>query len=891
MSNRRRRVLRYGFLLLAGFVLAAWVVPSLFHVESYRRSLKRGLEAQLGRKVEFGGFSLHLLPHPGFLLENVLVHDAPPFGAEPLARIDMVAADVTWTSLFTKHPKVEALHLRNPAINIVRNSSGVWNVASLLHDAGWTQRSANMTSGGGGAPPLEIDADQAHLSFVISQVQKPFAITGLEASIAYDRRSGRLSFRARGSPVRTDLTTPSPGIVEVRGWWQPGKTDGSLDATLVTHNSLLTGWVPVLTGNNPELFGLLDASLHLSGAMPLVAIQGNLDFDQLHRWEKVPPAGSLPVSMQISAQLDSMSGDLQIQTLGVKFGNSALRLSGQLSSVTHRPMLDLSMALPPSRLEDFVALSSRLTGASALPSLQGVTAGTVTCSGSWPNLMWGGSIQVSNLSILTRSGSVSTKQVNLRLDSNSAILPPTPVLLAKGLQVTAQGAFGLGSPPARPKPGTSRRPHNRLGRRSNRAKEPATIHSLDYTLRLSANAIPLHQLLLFSRPWLGTAVQQLDARGTVTGAFELIGSISHATRPALTGYADLVSADLLAPGLTAPLRFQQARIQVQEGRVVASPVAATLGNTTFTGRIEHQGARQNPWRFAIHTNHLSLEQASQWFDILGAARANNLLARIPGLRTWAERRAAGHNVWGALNAQGTIQADLLTYSALRLQNMFSTVQISGRDVHFRNVTFLADGGRGSGNLTAVLQSAPSQLSGDVQLTGLNVASLSASLPRDFNGIRGIAQAEARFRTSGLTRQEMLQALHVDANLRILGLRFGEFDALERVARVSGWGRMEPQHVDARVEPVLLRLHAEDQQVTLLPATLHISGAQVDLQGKYSIGGIAQLTVHADLQHSNRRWIAGSPPSSAHRVADIYLSAPLRSLLTRPQVRVARGLSQ
>ncbi len=889
MSNRRRRVLRFGFLALAGLLLAAWAIPSLFHVESYRRSLEQGLESQLGRGVEFGGLSLHLLPHPGFLLENVVVYDAPTFGVEPLARIDAVVADVTWATLLTKHPDVVALHLKNPVIHIVRNAAGAWNVASLMHDAGWTQQGAGSARGRGSAPPLQVDADQAHLSFAVAQVQKPFAVTGLDAGITYDPRTGRLSFSARGSPVRTDLTTPPPGIVEVQGWWQPGSNmKGPLDVTVVTHNSLLTGWAPVLTGAKPEVFALIDASLHLTGKLPLITIHGQANFDQLHRWEKVPPRGSLPVTVQISAQFNTRRGDLQLQNLGVRFGDVALELSGQIESLTSRPSLALSLALKPSRLEDFMALSARLDGASALPTVQGTTAGTITCSGSWPDLNWQGAIRISNLSVPTRSGTMVARQAALRFDGASAILPPTPVLLAKGLPVTAQGEFSLTPRFVATQPQTQRRQRPGPAKISRSAKESASLQPFDYNLHLSASAIPLHQLLLFLRPWMGTATQQLDARGTATGAFDLAGSISNPMRPAFSGYADLNSAALLAPGLTTPLHFQLARIQVQDGRVVATPVVATLGATVFIGRIEHQGPRQNPWRFEIRTPHLSLEEAAQWFDVLGTARADNLLARIPGLRTWAERRAAGHYVWGALNAQGTIQADLITYSALRMEKLSSSVQISGRNVHLRNLTFLAGGGRGSGSVTAVLEEAPPQLAGHVQLTDLNVASISALLPKGYNGIRGTAEAEIRFRASGLARSEMLQSLFADSTVRILGLRFGDFDALERVASVSGWGRMEPQRADPRTGPVVLRLHAEKQQVTLLPATFRVSGAVVSLQGKYPIGAKVELVIHADLQNSNRRWMSAYLHPSQARVANIYVSAPLRDLLTTPQVRVAQG---
>src|SRR5579863_10116019 len=85
MSPGHRRTSRRALVAVLFLALAAWFLPSLVSVERYRRRLEAGLEQALKRPVDFGAVSLRLLPRPGFVIENVVVHEDPRFGIEPFA--------------------------------------------------------------------------------------------------------------------------------------------------------------------------------------------------------------------------------------------------------------------------------------------------------------------------------------------------------------------------------------------------------------------------------------------------------------------------------------------------------------------------------------------------------------------------------------------------------------------------------------------------------------------------------------------------------------------------------------------------------------------------------------------------------------------------------------
>src|SRR5579863_9608926 len=116
MSPGHRRTSRRALVAVLFLALAAWFLPSLVSVERYRRRLEAGLEQALKRPVDFGAVSLRLLPRPGFVIENVVVHEDPRFGIEPFARVDRIDCDLAWRSLFGSRFIFSRLHLDHPRL-------------------------------------------------------------------------------------------------------------------------------------------------------------------------------------------------------------------------------------------------------------------------------------------------------------------------------------------------------------------------------------------------------------------------------------------------------------------------------------------------------------------------------------------------------------------------------------------------------------------------------------------------------------------------------------------------------------------------------------------------------------------------------------------------------
>src|SRR5271156_6057955 len=103
-GRRTRKLARVGagVLLLAALVFA----PPLFNVSRLQHRIAASISASLGRPVRMGKVSLHLLPMPGFTLENLVVSEDPAFGSEPVIRANNVDVTLRPSSLWRRRVEI-----------------------------------------------------------------------------------------------------------------------------------------------------------------------------------------------------------------------------------------------------------------------------------------------------------------------------------------------------------------------------------------------------------------------------------------------------------------------------------------------------------------------------------------------------------------------------------------------------------------------------------------------------------------------------------------------------------------------------------------------------------------------------------------------------------------
>jgi len=859
MSFRPRQYVRRLSVALLLILLAAWLGPSFFSAERYRRRLEAGLVRTLHRQVMFGAIAFRLIPRPGLVIENAVVREDPAFGSEPFARVDRIQCDLRWRSLWHSRIEFSRLRLSRASFNLVRAARGEWNVGDLLPRSSIAAPSRGMEASNGKAEvaPVELVLDEARVNFKVGDDKKAFALTDLNGRIAFEAARGTVQFRLMGNPIRAGLSFPTPGLVELVGEWSPGEGfQGALDAMLRTRGGMLYDWIPLVTGDNPGIYGIADADVHLAGSIDLLSIEAEVRLGQIRRWEQLPPSDSLVSRIHIRGQLSRQHGHALIESLDASFGDSRIHLTGSLDKLLSSPELDLVAAFERSRIEDLLALGRRLWGRASPLQMSGRVDGLLTIQGPWNAPRYGGFIGAEEVRLRTPHGSFPVSDLAVQIHKGETRLLPFRVTLAPRIVLVGQGLL---------------------------EKENGASY---YGLEFSAKGVPLSDVVGLGRALGLRAVQGLDARGIGNVTFHLKGlARPDAPRPTLVGHAEVHAARLLVAGLTEPIEIPRADVGFRNDQITVDPITAAVGDSTFSGRLERRGERNQPWTFDLRADNLSLERAALWFDALGLRHPLPLLERLPGLRSFGERRVAASNLFGALNAVGRFTASEVSYRPLTLKNFRASVEISGRAIRISSATFRAGEGRGQGRVQIDLTSAPARIAGELTLTRANVRSVAASLPDVLQGVRGIVSGAAQFATLGLTREQISAGLTGKAAVRLENVSFGAFDPLESLVRSARAGILEPARGEVSLRLGVAAVEIRDRHIVLRECSLDIAGAKIELAGSYAFDQTAQLDLRADLHRVRRHWVKRE--DDPENIVSLHLAGPLEKLAVVPEERAAR----
>lgn len=836
MSPRlHRRVWKASLAILLGAIIA-WFIPSYFSAERYRHRLEAGLERVLHRRVNFSEVSIRLLPRPGFVIRNAVVEEDPAFGTEPFTRVDQIECDVSWRTLAGSRLDFSHFHFQHPNINLVRMPGEGWNVERFLLQMavlpaadGTAPRSSAADSG-----RLDIEVDDARINFKLGENKKPLAITDLSAHLSLDRAHNHLQFRVTGYPVRSDLSLPTPGAVEVEGGWTPtADLRGPLDVQLRTRGALLYDWAPLVTGHNTTLYGVMDTDVRLTGSIRALRFQGSGRVSDLHRWDQIPPSNSSPVTTTFRGQVDRDRGQVLLDDVEAAFSGSHVRIAGTIEQFVSSPDLDLVVTLERSRLEDLAALAGQVWAVKGPFAARGRVDGMLSIRGPWTDLHYGGFVGAREVVLRTSSASFPVSEIAIRIDNRGARLTPVRVSLAPHVILEAEGLV-------------DRLKHFR------------------YDLTLSVKAAPLREVLSLGRELGVGRLEGWDAVGSGTASFHVAGPLGVSFHPLLNGRAELRSARLIIPGFTGPVNVPQASVLVDGNQIVVDRVVAVLGTSVFFGRFEQRDGSGSPWSFNLHTRNLDAGQGASWFVVLGQRKPLPLLQRLRGLSLSAADRAAASNLFASLNAQGQFSASTLTYRDATLKDFKANVEIARRVIRIANATFHSGGGQGSLTSGIDLTRMPARVTTDVSLSGGAVRELAAHFLPVLRGAHGSMSLDGHFDTVGLSSESIIGNLNGRVTVATSALSLAGFDPVGAFVRRSGAGSLEPSRGPVELRPLTLDLRIHDRRVDLKKTVVECSGAKLGVSGTCAFDRSATLQVAADLRRVRRRWLERTGKDSLPR---------------------------
>ena len=272
MTPRKRRYFRNAATTLVLILVNRMDCPAIFQRRTLPPLVRTALEKALHRKITFGHIAVHLFPQPGFTIDSVVVEEAPSFGLEPFARVQSIDCELLWRSLWQGGLEFGTLQLDHPSINLVRNAHGQWNIENLLSHseiagpptaAGRPARPCRPSELKRAAPGSTSNCGRTRSLLRLSTRARTCVLTLPRAAFASGYRVTR-SGRIWNCRPRARWSWPGPGN-RARRWAIPLMRPSRPAAPC------LYDWIPLVTGYNPGVYGVLETSIHLTGTLRKIA--------------------------------------------------------------------------------------------------------------------------------------------------------------------------------------------------------------------------------------------------------------------------------------------------------------------------------------------------------------------------------------------------------------------------------------------------------------------------------------------------------------------------------------------------------------------------------------------------------------------------------------------
>ena len=289
-TGARRTRRRWVWACVVVAVLLLLLTPPLLNVNRLKRRIATSISASLGRPVQLDGVTMHLLPMPGFTLQNLVVSEDPAFGSEPIIRANSVDVTLRPSSLWRRHVEFSSMTFDTPSLNLVRNAAGVWNVQSLLMHAASVSTAPTAQRKAGPEPRFPyIEATGARVNLKLGEEKKPFSLTDADFAL-WLTSPQEWRVRLKGTPTRTDADMYDPGTVKLEGSLQRAGTmaEVPVDLTASWDGAPMGEASKLLSGEDAGWRGNLSVEATLVGTLAAAKLTTTIHMEDLRRAEFVP---------------------------------------------------------------------------------------------------------------------------------------------------------------------------------------------------------------------------------------------------------------------------------------------------------------------------------------------------------------------------------------------------------------------------------------------------------------------------------------------------------------------------------------------------------------------------------------------------------------------------
>lgn len=707
--------------IAAALALGAGIAAPYLSGSRLAPRIQAALESALGRKVDIGAVHFSLFTGPGFSLENVVIHESPAIGIEPIAYVGSLEAVPRLASLFGGRLEIASIRLDDASINVTKTGGpaepGRWNFEPLL------TRSVIRA-----IPELHVRSGR--INFKFGDTKSVFYLTNTDLDITPPSRGASTwNLEFTGQPARTDKPARGLGDFLARGRWV---TDGGgrLDLDVRLEKSAISEIVELLHGADAGIHGMVSARMRLAGPLDDIRISGRMDLEDVHRWDLMPPYGpGWPLGL--SGRLNALAQTVEVESSTT--GGQALPLAVRFRCAGFLSEPHWGLALNWNHFPAGPVLDLARHMGADLP----------------PNLNMTGSLD----GVLGYSG-LGSLQGGLDFHDTSIAMPNSPPIRCQ----QARLVFDRGH--AKLTPTLVRTEHDETAEVE--ADYDWAAQSLD--LSINADSMQLQSLraqsALAAIPWLDQV-----SDGTWKGQLNYHYSPPPpAPAPSKTGWAgaiDLRDAAFPLPGLADPVTVQSASVHIDGPRVTLDRIRAQAGKIAFQGEYQYAPLAARPHRVRLVIPEAEAEELERLLTP-SLRHSRGLFARALSLG-----RASLPDWLAGRHVDAGLQIGMLHLGGAEVRDLQTHLLWDAAKAEFDAIQARVDGGQVTGTLM-------------VNLRGNRPVYRFEARTKDIAWKSGQVDAAIALESAG-TGAELLSHLHSSGTFEAHGVEMEALPDLESVA--------------------------------------------------------------------------------------------------------------
>ncbi len=540
--------------LWIGFALAVAIAigAPFLDADFFRPAIQRALERGLGRKVDVGKVYFNLLTGPGFTIDDVTIHEDPHVGIEPFMYVGELEARVSIPPLFARHLEFSSLRLHDgptgahTSINLVKTDAGPWNFQFWLNSA---------PAISGAMPAIKIRTGRVDFKF--GDTKSVFYFNDADFDVEPSANHS-VDLRFSGAPSRTDRSAQNFGHFFLRGNW----ATQHLDLKVELERSDVGEVSRLISRRDLGIHGIVAFNAQLSGPPSHLDVNGELQIDDIHRWDLLPKRGGWRIPYK--GILDLRGERVELAT--AFDASNPLSVQVRAWDFLTVPHWDASAELKQAPIAFLLEIARHM--GTAMPD-QLVADGSISGSIRYEESSgFNGSVGLENASLTLPEGQpLHAANAALTIENNSLSLQRSTVTIGANDSADVEGGFN-------------------------------SDDGMD--LKIATRGLNVADLRSFGLSAL--PLLELTPQGTIRGW------AGYSWKPGepgqWAGEYDLQNARFTIEGLADPVRVQSASVVSRGASISLAKMHAKLGALALTGDYRYEPAAVRPHKF-----HLAMPRA------------------------------------------------------------------------------------------------------------------------------------------------------------------------------------------------------------------------------------------------------------------------------------------